>query len=490
MIRLRHFLFVLSLIVSLLWASLTVAAAKIPTPQLPMLTLEEAIMLSLRYNPSMQSAEIQRVVDKFSLRVAQWNYEVQYALNGAASYTNSVSGGKRGESNSENLIPSASLLTPVGTQMNLAFANPISHTAGSPSFYNPSVTFTMTQPLLKGFGPDVVLAPFHQAEFQELLNRLTLKNTAIGTVTTVISQYVTVVQAKNTVTANQLALNLAEATLRQAQAMVKAGRSAPADVVQFQSTVANSILAVQQAEVSLMQAKLGLLTDLGLDPNLQFDVPNKVDFTDQKIPSLCESIRLALLDNIAYQQQLISVKLAKITLLLALDAQRTQLNFTATRVQGGGSGGKPNSGLDSLVNGQNQSTALGLQLSVPIDNLSLQQQLVAAKVGLQQQEINLEAQERLVVNATTNAYQTVLSQRQQIQQALDAVKYAEKNVFIAQTKLKYGLVSPFEASTQQSNLTTAQLNYIDTVAAYITNLANFDQTVGTTLDRWAIKIRY
>ena len=60
----------------------------------------------------------------------------------------------------------------------------------------------------------------------------------------------------------------------------------------------------------------------------------------------------------------------------------------------------------------------------------------------------------------------------------------------ANAKLKYGKVSAFEASTLQTNLLTAQVSYINTMTAYVTNLATLDQTIGITLDRWHVKLTY
>src|SRR3990167_2808769 len=52
------------------------------------LTLKEAILLSLRNNPSIQSADLGRVIDKFSLLVAHNAYEPQFTLGGQGSFAN------------------------------------------------------------------------------------------------------------------------------------------------------------------------------------------------------------------------------------------------------------------------------------------------------------------------------------------------------------------------------------------------------------------
>lgn len=453
-----------------------------------LMTLYEAILLALRFNPTVQSADLQRVVQKFSLRVAFWNFQVHYSLTGSANYTNSVSGGVRSESDNQNLIPGMSLLTGIGTQLNLQSSNPVSHSAGSTRFYNPAVTLNITQPLIQGITPDVVLAPLHTAQYQECLNRLSFRSTIMQTITTVISQYAAVAQAQNSIEAQKISLQNAIATLKQQEAFLKTGRIAAADLVQFQTSVATQQLGLEQQEVNLMQQKRSLLVTLGIDPATPIQVTKQVKFRNECIPSLQESIELGLRANIPYQQAKINVQLARIALRVAQDQQNWVLNLTASRTQGGGSGGSPNSGIESLFNGYNNNTTVGLNLTVPIDNLSLQQTLLSAQVALKQACIQLAAQKRLVENDVINAYNTVISQRQQIKQAKMAVDLAQRSLDIANAKLLFGKVSAFEVSTLQTNLVTQQLTYINTLTAYVISLAALDQILAMTMCRWKINI--
>lgn len=278
--------------------------------------------------------------------------------------------------------------------------------------------------------------------------------------------------------------------LKQQQAFLKTGRIAPADLVQFQSSVASQQLSVQQQEVSLSQQKRKLLITLGIDPSMTIKLSSTVHFPDETIPILAESIELALKNNITYQQQLLGVKQTKIALALAVDNARWQLSFVAQRTQGGGSGAYPNTGLESLSNGANTNTQFTFNLTVPIDNLTLEKAVTSAKVALRQAYINLNSQRHQVILTITNDYNTVLNQRAQIKQAETAVKLAQQTLDIAQAKLKFGKVSPFEVSTLQSTLITQKISAINAITAYMTNLATLDQDTGVTLDRWKVGLRY
>lgn len=459
-------------------------------PASPVLSLEDSIFLTLRYNPLVRNGEIQRIADKFNLRASQYAYELQYALTGSLDYTNTISSGSRTETINSTLIPAISYVTPIGGKFTTTFANPINKTAGASAFYNPKLTFNYTQPLLRGYGLDVTLAPLFNAYDQEIINRLNLKNTIIQAITTVVVQYTAIVQAQNTYKAQQLSLENSLATVRQYQAKIKAGQSAPADIIQFQSDVANQQVALASQLIAIQQAKLVLMGSLGLCPTAPFSVPETVTMDDSNLPNLHQSICLALANDITYQIQLIQLRILWRQVEIAANQQLWQLDATVTQTQGGGSGGSPNSGIESLFNGQNRSTFLGLQLSVPINDITRQNQLVQSKVGYQQQKITVEAQKRAVIANATNAYNTLLITKQQVEQADSAVKLATLNLKNAYIRLNYGRSTPFEVSTLQNTLTNTQISLINTQISYINTLAAYEQVLGITLRRWGVCIRY
>jgi len=467
-------------------------AAPDPVSQPQFLTLQDAIWLGLRYNPEVRNAEIARVLDKFNLRLAQNQFEVQYALTGKANFTDTVSSGNRSGSYSASLTPSASINTTWGGNISVTSNNPLSHpvTGDGRTTYNPGVTITATQPLLQGFGPDITLIPLHNAWDAEYIARLNLKDTVIGTITTIIKLYAAVVQAQTTLTTQQAALEAAQATLKKYQALVKVGRNAPADLVQFEGTVASSQLNIQQAEISLQQAQLTLLNTLGLDPNMPLAPLTKLTMPSRKIPTLAESVEIALQHNIGYQQALIGMRKTRRAVRSAEDQQRWQLNLTVSQVQGGGNGGNTNAGLKSITNEKNHITTVGLALTVPIDNLSVKGKLVSAKVALQQAEINLAAKKRGLIQQVTSGYYTVLNAQQQLGKSQEVIDRAADSLRIAQKKLEFGRTTPFEVNTLQNNLTTAQVAYIGTENNYITSIASFDQLLGVTLDRWSVRLAY
>jgi outer membrane protein TolC len=456
----------------------------------PQLTLQEAILLALRYNPNVQNAEIQRIADKFNLRLAQWNYQLQYSVTGSGSYAHSETQGVGTQSTSYNLGPTVNYLSPIGTQISTSVANNYNTGTGATG-YSPGVTLNVTQPLLQGFGTAVTLAPLHNAIDQEVINKLNLKNAIMQLITQVINQYAAVVQAENTLQTQKLALAASLAAVNQYNMQIKAGHSAPADIVQFQSTAASQQLAVEQQIMAVQQARLALLQLLGLNPQAVFSVTPNVLMDNGHLPTLEQSIQLALSNNIAYQQQQYAVKILHRQLLVARDQERWQLNATLSQTWSGNTNGNfsTNNNVPGLVLGQS-STTVGLQLNIPIDNVSLKAQAAQADVSLRQGEVTLAALKRQVIIDTTNAYNMLISQKQQITQAENALQLAQLNLNDAYLKLKFGRSTPFEVSSLQMTLTNAQMAVINTKINYVNSLAAFEQVLGTTLHNWHVHIRY
>lgn len=454
------------------------------------MTLRDAILLSIRYNPDIQSADVQRIVDKFNLRVAQYQFEIQYALNGSAIYTTQVQNGVKSSFDNQNLTHTSTLTGPYGTSIATTITNPVTHTAGQSRFYNPATNVTITQPLMRGFGPAVTLIPLYNAEDQEFINRLTLKNTAITQITNVIIQYILTVEAENTLKAQEISLKQVEDDLKNAKLMVKAGRRGSADLVQFEANASAQRLTLQQDQVALEQTKGQLLLLIGIEPTYPINVTQTVPEIIKKLPSLQESMCISLANNPAYQQQLIGLRILKRNVTQAVDNIRPQLNFSISETRGGGTGGLPNGGPESLINGSNYNTTVGLTLNVPISTLPLEQAIAQARVDVKQAQINLAALKRQIEIDVKTTYDTLLSQKQQVAQAILAVNLAKQNYSLAKIKLQYGKTSAFEVSTLQTSLTTANINYVNTFASYVTSQANFDNLLGITIDRWNLRVRY
>lgn len=133
------------------------------------LSLKEAILLALRYNPNIQNAELDRIIQRYRLRVAYREFELQYALAGNTVFEKSrYSHAGHATTRSYVATPEFNLKTPLGTQASLKMDNTIAAIGN----YNPLLTLSVTQPLLRGFGITINQAALKDAIATEELNRI------------------------------------------------------------------------------------------------------------------------------------------------------------------------------------------------------------------------------------------------------------------------------------------------------------------------------
>ncbi|MFT3741626.1 MAG: TolC family protein [Gammaproteobacteria bacterium] len=437
----------------------------------PVLTLKDAIYLAMRHNPSIQNAELQRVIDKFSLIVTKNQYYPQLSLTAQALFQN-------GSPPTYSAAPLINYLSPIGTQVTTGLTQ--TTTPGTEAAISTTGNLTISQPLLRGFGRKITLASLYTAQDSEKINQITFKSNVIAQVISVISAYYQLVQAYNNLSVNQLALKDETTTLQQTQAKVNVGKAAPTEQIQQELNIANSQLSISQTRNAIQQSRLNLLNLLGLAPDTPIRIEQKIYYTPTQNLSLDKSIEIALAHNLDYQTALINYKIIQRNLMLAEDEQKWQLNAVFNLLQTIGNNG------DATLNSRNFS----LNLDVPIHDVSRQQILVNAKIALDQARINLAQQKYQLIANVTNAYNNMVSNKQQIQISGKTVQLAEQSVAVAKLKYRYGKTTSFELTSLQSALTNAQIGYISQQIQYINATEGFYQLLGTTLERWGICLTY
>lgn len=438
----------------------------------PNMTLKEAILLAMRMNPDVHNAELQRVVDKFAVAVARNQFYPQLSLSGQALYQNDSKA-------SYGALPGVTWATPLGSTVSTAITQTVNNNI------NPSISsggqLTLTQPLLRGFGPAVARASQQNALDNEKNNQLNFKGQVINVVVAVIGAYYQLVQAHNDLRVNQLQLKDAQSTLSQTLAKVKVGKAAPADEIQQQAQIAELQLAIASDQNNINQANQNLLNLLGLDPNAHIRINEAIASTYPATPDLQQSINQALANNINYQQALNNFRISQRALVTAKDAQKWDLDAVLNLNQrlSQNTGDVP-----SL------SKSLTLNLNIPVHDMPRKQQLVNAKTALDQAKTNLDQIKRRLITDVTNAYNNLQFSRRQIALYQNSIKLAQQSLTIAKIKFNYGKATPFELVTLQTNLTQTELRFITQQIYYLTSVEAFYQLLGTTLIKWGLALTY
>ncbi|OGT43488.1 MAG: hypothetical protein A3F13_00085 [Gammaproteobacteria bacterium RIFCSPHIGHO2_12_FULL_40_19] len=436
------------------------------------LSLNEAIALALRYNPNVKISELQRILDKFGLEVVIKTYGVVWnPLTLSSTLQNKVyPTWAAGEGFGVTALS--------GTNFQIAHTNNLLGGLGSS-------TLTLTQPLLQGFGFEFNRIPYQNALDTEGVARLTFKNSIMTVVVAVITNYRALVAAYNSLATNIQTLKDQEATVAQSRLQVKVGQMAPSDLLQQQTNLEATRLSVVQEQDSLRDAYQSFLSSLGMIPSTQILIDQDIVVDNTKIPSYPACVALALKYNIAYRQALLQLNITKRALIQAENARKWSLNVSSSVVLG-----SQRSGVGQPILPINTNPTLALNLSVPIDNVSLKQGVVSAQVQIEDAKLTLEQQKEDLIRQVMNQWSGIQNQYQQIVISELGVKLQEKTLENAELKLKYGKSSVFEVNNLTTGLLSQKVALINTKIAYLNQVTALSQTLGITLHEWHIKLRY
>ncbi|WP_408607324.1 TolC family protein [Legionella waltersii] len=452
------------------------------------LSIREAILLALRYNANIQNAELDRIIQRYQLRIANNEFELQYALAASGNAQKSTFQGV-GSSTTHTFLasPELDLKTKLGTKASVSIDNNVSVN----NSYNPVLNFSITQPLLRGFGKSANEANLLNSIDKEWLNKLNLQQSVIDQITQVISAYRSLILSGNNVQNQRLQLKEAKKSYRINEKKIDAGQLEPTANIQQSYQIESLSLLVEQGENDFKIATQDLLQIIGLDPEMRLSVPNDVAIKKIIIPDLKESIELALNHNTQYLAQQMALRADERAYNVAKNQQLWQLDL-AGNVQGGtandltGTG----NGLSGIYNGNNITESARVTLTVPLNDLNRRSQLINAKVQLEKDRINLIAAKRALITNITNTINNIQSLAKRYELAQKQVKLAEQSYALEKKKQQAGFSSALDVSNTQNQLIQAQSGLIGAKIAYLNQLSALQRTLGTTLDYWQIQLRY
>jgi len=472
-----------------------VASPPAPTPTATgprlSLSLADAVFIGLRDNRQVKSAYINRIAQKFDLFVVQARFRptAVLAASGQLSGQSAQTGGS-----TITLAPTATWLIPTGGQFQFSWSR-TDNRGGVGGGDNTTTSVSFTQPLLKGAGIAVNMAPIRTAELQEKINRLSLKSTVSATVTAIVEAYRSLLQAQDQLVIAEDSLARSRQQLTVNQALIDAGRMAAADIVQTQADIANQQVALLGAQQQRNSAQLSLLTLLAMDLHTNVVAGDTLKAEHVAI-DLDHAIAIALDNRMDYLSERLALEQARINLMLAKNNRLWNLavvgnaQHTAQTLTGPTQYVKdPLTGnlvAQSVLGGN--SGAVGLQLSIPLGDFSLRQGEIDASVATHSQEINLEDLRQQVESQVRDSVQAVEMSWLQVDAARLARELAAHTLDLEKERLTAGRVSNFEVLTFETNLRAADTQELDAAIAYLNALTTLDQQLGTTLDTWKVSL--
>ncbi|OTA14344.1 hypothetical protein Xvie_03805 [Xenorhabdus vietnamensis] len=436
------------------------------------LSLSDAISLGLRNNYAIRSVYLDRIAQKFDLRVAEDRFTPKLQLSGR--YVT----GKNQDANfrKTNLSPNATLLTPLGTRFALSWTRE-DNRLGIKNLHNDGASITVIQPLLRGAGTDVNNAPILLAKLREQTNRLNLKATISNSITQIILAYHALLRAQEQHSLSIASLKRMQKLVNTNKELINAGRMAQTDIIQTQADLAMQELSAKGAENNVHATKLALLKLLALNLKTSIYATDTLKGIHVSL-NVEQSIKKAQSQQPEYLTQLLSAKIADIQLLQARDNRLWDLSLV------GGTSQYRSSSSET----RNWENYVGVQLDIPIGDMTKKQVEVQARVDVQKQTLHLEEAKINLEQKVINAIRDTESRWQEYQLAIKASSLSQKKLEIEQEKLQAGRSSNFQVLSFETDLRNAEDARLNTLIQYLNAQAELDQILGTTLESWEITI--
>lgn len=440
------------------------------------LSLSDAIYLGLRNNRAISSAYLNRIAQKFDLRVAEDFFTPKLRING--NYTTAHSNADR--SRQGELSPTATLVTPYGTRASLGWTYQHTTANQAGSSRNDGANISIVQPLLRGAGYGIANAPLQLAKLNEQINRLRLKSSVSQTITQIIYTYRELLRSQEQVRIAQDSLERARQLLGVNKALIAAGRMAEFEIVQTEAELATQELSYEDTHNQKDKNRLALLQLLALDMHTQVIASDTLQASPIQA-NAAQALHQAESSQPAYLSQLIINKQAEIQLLVARNKGLWDISLI-----GGASQTRDRS--PSSTTSRSWNNYLGIQVEIPIGDLSTRQAAVHAEVNRQTQSIQLQEIRQQLEHDTINAVRDIDVRWKQYEIAQRARDLSLRKLDIERQKLTVGRSSNFQILSFENDLRNAENARLNTVINYLNAQAELDQTLGTTLDSWDISL--
>ena len=450
------------------------------------LTLAEGIALALQNNRRLIQSRLERTVQKFALRVAEDKFRPDAQISSFRVFETADDGGGWAYGDT-GVSYQVTLRIPTGGRFALVNSVASRDDGRRRTGYGSALTFSFTQPLLKGGGIAVNRASVKIARLQERINVLVFERAIEDVVASAIRAYRSLIRAQRRLEISARSLLRAKDLLAMNQLLVETGRMAKLDVVQTEADVAERELALIEAENALDAARLALIDILDIDSQAQLQPKDALDISPVK-PDMERSLALALEHRPDYLQAQLRMETAENELLLAKNNRLWDLSATFSAdvdEAGDGIGGAIAGSLRGLDDGKYRA---GLELSIPLGDLTLKQRHLNARTAVERRRYDLAELRQSIDIAVRNAVREVDVRLRQVDLAQRARQLAERKLNAERGKLRLGLSTNFQMILFEDDLVRAQNNDLNAAIAYLNALTLLDQTLGTTLQTWGVEV--
>ncbi len=359
-----------------------------------------------------------------------------------------------------------------------------------PEFVSTS-TLTLTQPLLKDFGPSANLAEVRLQKSALKSSRYDLNATALRILRDVASAYFEMAFAQENIRVKEEAVAVAEALARDNQRRLDEGRMAPIDVTQAKSRVSEAREELLLAQNFLSQRR-NTLRELTRD---QFELDGDAFTVDpafivRTAPAIDREQSLVTLfkTNPTYLASVELTESEDIRIAYARNQRWPRVDLKASF----GYNGMNDDFSDSYKDYSNRDQptySVGLVVNVPLGDRTGRARLAEARSRKRQALLALKRSEVVLLSAFDTAQRDITNAAERIRLVQDSVSLAAASLDAQQRILGTGKTTSYEVAQAQRDLSSARSRELATLVDLNKSITQFEFVLGTIADYLRVDLK-
>ena len=486
------------------------------------LTMNDMVRLTLENNFNLGMQRFAPILSEYGILQAYTSFDPTLSLSGSVNRSTSVSTRQTDGAAVNSTLGgaySAGFSQNLKTGGNYSISASMNRRSSNDPFnsFNPvwsgSMSYSFSQPLLRGFGVRVNTAPIVIAENNLENSRIAFEQQVMDLVLSATNTYWDLVYAAETIRVQENALALAGLTLADNERRVDIGTMAPIDLNQSRLSVAQQELSLLSARNSRRQVEDNVKTMITrvADPGLVLVSLNPTDSIvnrlsrEIEILPVAEAIQLAYRTRPDMRQFQLDMENAELNMLTAGNNLLPNLNLNVrynhsgtagTQIIRDGLGGAitdviPGGFTDywgNLFSFDQKGYNIGFSLNIPLGNRA--SRLAYERQVINNRQLESRGQQMLqsIAQSVRNAYEQVMLARQQVVIAEQAYQLAQLTLTAEERKFELGQSQTRFVIQEQNNQTSAEVSLLNTRINYIKAIAAYDREIGRTLELNNVRI--
>ncbi|MFQ5543147.1 MAG: TolC family protein [Nitrospiria bacterium] len=472
------------------------------SPQQISLSLHKAVMIALKNNVDLQIEREQIQLREWGLdeEEAQFNPSLRFDIKADRTIRSSAIRFETGGGGTSRIVQENQRVN-AGINQRFRWGGDYALTIGQlrseASFqainptYNGDLTFSVTQPLLRGFGREIIEGPIRIAITNAEISQADLQVKALNLILNVSDAYWNLIFHLENLKVNQQTLQSAKQLLKSIKAKVDLGLLAPIEILVADAEVASREEGVVIAKKEVLDTQ-DLLRNLLNLPTQSSDSPSAVLPMDRPTETKQNIDEKSLLEwALTHRPELEQNRLLMLNRQQSRQIAENQLSPSLDFVGSvglNGLGAEFSDDVDQLISGSFHQWAAGLVLSFPIGNHAAQANLQKQKTEIRKTMLDRTRLIQQIILETKKGLRRVETDFQRIKTTQRARFLSEEKLSAGNERFQLGLLSSQDLLEFQDDLSDAKRRELKAVIDYNKSLVNLDKSTGALFGRYEIEM--